>query len=118
LLQNASFYATVRRDSITACRGNLQVFDHGNKLRQLGPIFEAILNRNPVVPVRLNPDLPPKLEEIIGKVLAKDRNLRYQHASDIRTDLQRLTRDTESGHIAARSMVAAKKGKMELWLWG
>jgi eukaryotic-like serine/threonine-protein kinase len=65
-----------------------------------GVIFESILNRNPVSPVRLNPDLPPKLEEIINKCLEKDRNLRYQHASDIRTDLQRLTRDTESARVA------------------
>ncbi len=59
-------------------------------------IFEAILNRAPVAPVRLNPDLPPKLEEIISKALEKDRDLRYQHASDIRTDLKRLKRETES----------------------
>ena len=55
-----------------------------------GLVFESILNRTPVPPVRLNPDLPPKLEEIINKCLEKDRNLRYQHAADIRTDLQRL----------------------------
>src|SRR5271168_2082846 len=60
-------------------------------------IFDAILNRAPVPAVRLNPDLPPKLEDIINKALEKDRNLRYQHASDMRTDLQRLKRDTESG---------------------
>jgi len=66
-------------------------------------IFEAILNRAPVAPVRLNPDLPPKLEEIINKALEKDRNLRYQHASDMRTDLQRLKRDSESGHGSAAS---------------
>jgi serine/threonine protein kinase len=60
-------------------------------------IFDAILNRAPVAPLRLNPDLPPKLEEIINKALEKDRNLRYQHASDMRTDLLRLKRDTESG---------------------
>ncbi len=60
-------------------------------------IFESILRKAPVPPVRLNPDLPPKLEEIISKALEKDRNLRYQHAADIRTDLQRLKRDTESG---------------------
>ena len=66
-------------------------------------IFDSILNRAPVAPVRLNPDLPPKLEEIINKALEKDRNLRYQHASDIRTDLQRLKRDTDSG----RSSVSA-----------
>jgi len=69
-------------------------------------IFEAILNRTPVPPVRLNPDLPPKLEEIISKSLEKDRNLRYQHASDIRTDLQRLKRDTDSGRSAASAAVS------------
>ena len=56
-----------------------------------GVIFEAILNRTPVPPVRINPDIPAKLEEIISKALEKDRNLRYQHASEIRTDLKRLT---------------------------
>jgi eukaryotic-like serine/threonine-protein kinase len=62
-----------------------------------GVIFESILNRTPAPVMRLNPDTPSKLEEIIGKCLEKDRNLRYQHASDIRTDLQRLKRDTEPG---------------------
>src|SRR6267143_1622905 len=66
-----------------------------------GVIFEAILNRGPVAPVRLNPDLPPKLEELINRALEKDRNLRYQHASEIRTDLQRLKRDTDSGRSAS-----------------
>ena len=65
-----------------------------------GVIAEAILNRTPVTPVRLNPDLPPKLEEIINKAMEKDRKLRYQSAADIRTDLQRLRRDTESGRTA------------------
>ena len=64
-------------------------------------IFEAIMRRPTVAPVRLNPDLPPKLEEIIGKALEKDRNLRYQHAADLRADLQRLKRDTESGRTPA-----------------
>jgi eukaryotic-like serine/threonine-protein kinase len=62
-----------------------------------GVIFNGILERDPVPAMRLNPDLPPRLEEIINKCLEKDRNLRYQHASDICTDLQRLKRDTESG---------------------
>src|SRR5215471_12365537 len=64
-------------------------------------IFEAILNRNPVAPVRLEPDLPPKLQEIITKALEKDRNLRYQVAAEMRADLQRLKRDTESGRANA-----------------
>jgi serine/threonine protein kinase/Tol biopolymer transport system component len=59
-------------------------------------IFNAILERAPVAPIRLNPDVPLELERIINKALEKDRNLRYQHASDIRTDLRRLKRDTES----------------------
>jgi eukaryotic-like serine/threonine-protein kinase len=63
-------------------------------------LFDAILNRAPVAPIRLNPDLPDKLEGIINKALEKDRNLRYQHASDMRTDLQRLKRDSESGRVA------------------
>ena len=65
-----------------------------------GAMFDSILNRAPVPPVRINPDTPPKLEEIINKALEKDRNLRYQHASDIRADLQRLKRDTESVRVA------------------
>src|SRR6202163_2528007 len=68
-----------------------------------GVIFDAILNRAPVPPVRLNPDLPAELERIVTKCLEKDRNLRYQHASDVRTDLQRLKRDSESGRMAADS---------------
>ena len=68
-----------------------------------GTIFEAILNREPVAPVRLNPEVPAKLEEIINKALEKDRDLRYQHAADMRTDLQRLKRDSESGHRSAAS---------------
>jgi eukaryotic-like serine/threonine-protein kinase len=61
-----------------------------------GLIFEAILNRAPIAPVRLNPAIPPQLEMIISKALEKDRGLRYQTASDLRADLQRLKRDTDS----------------------
>ncbi len=68
-----------------------------------GVITEAILNRAPVAPVRLNPELPAKLEDIINKALEKDRDLRYQAASDIRTDLKRLRRDTDSGRISSPS---------------
>jgi serine/threonine protein kinase/tetratricopeptide (TPR) repeat protein len=66
-------------------------------------IFQAILDRAPVSPVRLNPDLPAKLEDVINKALEKDRNLRFQHAADIRADLQRLKRDTDSGRAVAAS---------------
>jgi len=66
-------------------------------------IFKAILDSVPVPPVRLNPDLPPELERIINRALEKDRNLRYQHASDMRSELQRLKRDTQSGFTAAAS---------------
>ncbi len=64
-------------------------------------IFQAILDRAPVSPVRLNPDLPARLEEIINKALEKDRNLRYQHAAEIRADLQRLKRDSDTGWAVA-----------------
>ena len=70
-----------------------------------GLIFNAILENAPVPVLRLNPDVPPKLEEIINKALEKDRRLRYQHASDIRSDLQRLRRDTESGPRPASETV-------------
>ena len=70
-------------------------------------IFDAILNRTPVAPVRLNPQVLSKLEDVISKALEKDRNLRYQHASEIRTDLQRLKRDTESGRTAVVTTEAA-----------
>jgi serine/threonine protein kinase/tetratricopeptide (TPR) repeat protein len=66
-------------------------------------IFQAILDRAPTPPIRLNPDLPPKLEDIIAKALEKDRNLRYQHAADMRADLQRLKRDTDTGRAVAIS---------------
>ena len=80
-----------------------------------GIILEAILNRAPVTPVRVNPDVPAELERIIDKCLEKDRNLRYQHASDIRTDLQRLKRDTDSGRVtssAEPAVTTVTRGKM------
>ena len=64
-------------------------------------IFDAILNRAPLQPLRFNPDLPARLEEIINKALEKDRDMRYQHASEIRSDLKRLQRDSGSGHRSA-----------------
>jgi len=71
-----------------------------------GVIFKAILDGTPTSAVRLNPDLPAELERIINKCLEKDRNLRYQHASDARTDLQRLKRETETSRAAAPSGTA------------
>src|ERR1700694_4319795 len=85
-----------------------------------GVIFKAILDGTPTSAVRLNPDVPGKLEDIINKALEKDRNLRYQHAADMRTDLQRLKGDIESGlssvaslgTVAVREASAARVGKL------
>jgi len=75
-----------------------------------GVIYHAILERSPVPPVRINPDIPVKPEEIINKCLEKDRDLRHQHASEIRTDLKRLTRDSASSHapVAAPAGISSK----------
>jgi len=73
-------------------------------------VHEAILNRAPVPLVRLKPELLPKLEEIINKALEKDRKLRYQSAAEIRTDLQRLKRDTESARLPVATGVGGKSG--------
>ena len=82
-----------------------------------GVIFESILNRAPVPPVRLNPNLPPKLEDIINKALEKDRNLRYQGAAEMRADLQRLKRDTDSHKSAAVTESAPVSRKRRLqWI--
>ena len=74
-----------------------------------GVIFEAILNRDPLPALRLNPNLPPKLEDVINKALEKDREMRYQHASEMRIDLKRLQRETQSSRmpVAASGTVAA-----------
>jgi eukaryotic-like serine/threonine-protein kinase len=82
-----------------------------------GVIAEAILNRRPVSPVRLNPDVSPKLEEIVNKALEKDRKLRYQHSADIRTDLQRLKRDSDSGQANMATAEVGLKVSLESARW-
>jgi len=80
-----------------------------------GVIAEAILNRVPVAPVRLNPDVSPKLEEVINKALEKVKKLRYQNAADIRTDLQRLKRDSDSGRAPLAAEARVKLATKSTW---
>jgi len=77
------------------CTGSVPF--HGDTV---GVIYDSILNRAPLSAAAMNVDLPAKLDEVIAKCLEKDRNLRYQHASEIRSDLQRLKRDTASGKLS------------------
>jgi eukaryotic-like serine/threonine-protein kinase len=80
-------------------------------------VHEAILNRAPTPLARVNPDFPPELERIVNKALEKDRKLRYQNAADIRTDLQRLKRDTESGRVPAATSAVASVGERRGIRW-
>ncbi len=73
-----------------------------------GVIFDGIMNRTPAAPVRLNPDLPAKLEDIINHALEKDRELRYQHAADMRSELLRLKRDMDSGRVSGQGSSAVE----------
>jgi tRNA A-37 threonylcarbamoyl transferase component Bud32/Tfp pilus assembly protein PilF len=81
-------------------------------------IFNAILSGVPTPPTRLNSELPPKLEEIVNKALEKDRKLRYQNAADIRTDLQRLKRDSDSGRATVAEAEAGLKPTRKSIRWG
>jgi eukaryotic-like serine/threonine-protein kinase len=81
-----------------------------------GVIFEAILNRDPASVTELNSHVPAKLHEIIHKALEKDRDLRYQSAPEIRADLKRLSRDTQSGVSAARNLPAPRARRLSIWL--
>jgi eukaryotic-like serine/threonine-protein kinase len=83
-----------------------------------GVIFESILNRAPAPAIRVNPEMPPRLEEVISKALEKDREVRYQSAADIRADLKRLKRDTESGKSAAVTTNAGTQMNSPRRLWG
>jgi TolB-like protein/predicted Ser/Thr protein kinase len=81
-----------------------------------GVIFHEILDRDPVPAIRLNPDLPPKLEDIVNKALERDRNLRYQSAAEMRADLQRLKRDFETGKGVRASPQASAPTIPKVWL--
>ena len=80
-------------------------------------IFDSLLNKNPVPPLRLNPDLPPDLERIVSKALEKDREVRYQSATELRVDLKRLKRDTSTGKMPAATGPAPATGVKSRWPW-
>ena len=80
-----------------------------------GAVFDAILHKAPVAAIRLNPELPPELERIINKALEKDREVRYQHASELRADLKRLKRETETGKTGALTAGASVLEKRPWW---
>jgi serine/threonine protein kinase/Tol biopolymer transport system component len=80
-----------------------------------GAVFDSILNREPTAVVRLNPDAPAKLEEIVNKALEKDRELRYQTAGELRADLKRLKRDTESGRVVTSGAVSVPSVPVRRW---
>ena len=78
-------------------------------------IFNAIINKAPIPPTRINPEVPPELERIIGKALEKDRKLRYQSAAELRADLARLKRDTDSGRSASAATMVPPAATRPLW---
>src|SRR5262249_55683456 len=85
-----------------------------------GVIFDAILNRAPVAPVRINPGVPAKLEEVINKALEKDREIRCQSAAELRADLKRLERETKSGRISAAvgsPVLKPHRKVVAMWIW-
>src|SRR5205823_11642734 len=75
-------------------------------------VMGAILHEAPVPPCHMNPALPLKLEEIINKALEKDRDVRYQHASELRADLKRLKRDLDSGHVSSTPSITAQPPRL------
>jgi eukaryotic-like serine/threonine-protein kinase len=82
-----------------------------------GAIFDAILHGTPAAPARLNPQIPPNLEQILQKALEKDREVRYQHASEMRADLARARRDSGSASSAQVMAVTAERTRRKPWLW-